>query len=681
MTEEHAREAGDHTSGAPYDPSNNHYDNPRETENTAYRDVNGLQTGVLNGIVNIGDNAGQVDLVARRATHVELRDVSDHFVRTRGLDEAEWILRRENLVILAGQDTGRTWAAMRLLCDVGVTAVATLNNQRALGSVREEELDPGLGYVWDVRDSADLPFREREVEECASVMRSSGCWLVVVLKDRGQAKDVARENTVGLDAPDPVEVALAAVRRHRPDDAEAPSSVVKNELSVALNPGDPPGKAAEAADLAIRVVEGELSPHDATQRVREDVSIAVARWFGDWTAREYPMALAVAVMEDEPYDEVVGLARKLDDAIRTAELPEDKNLRPRRVFDKPKAQILQDIRARVDERAHPRHQGLEEETVRFDRRGWAEALLCHAWQQHSSLEPILHEWLCWEISQHKARNALCTIIARVPAHEPLRVVSQLASRERWIDRKLAVQTLVNLAERHDLFPLVEQTLDQWAKSGGARQKWTAANVYGSSFGQRDFDDRHVLAQLAEIGLSSQQTPQKAVVGAVLTMLRQQEKRKMVIDHLVAWSDVRHRYEGLRQVSCGLTLWLVGIYTGEGLDFSSVSKEFRPQINTLFQRVLSDTEFGHHALEHLCDLTLRTRWSEESADKLIELASVIAPDLRWWRRRRAVKELVEQHPARRTDICRIFRTARGCQRRRKRRESGTRGMIRSLWTVL
>ncbi|MET1076008.1 MAG: hypothetical protein ABWY11_25410 [Umezawaea sp.] len=76
-------------------------------------------------------------------------------------------------------------------------------------------------------------------------------------------------------------------------------------------------------------------------------------------------------------------------------------------------------------------------------------------------------------------------------------------------------------------------------------------------------------------------------------------------------------------------------------------------------MLADSEFGPIALSALA---ADARWDEQSATELVELTSLITPDLRWCARREAELRLTRTHPTRRTWIQRTFRAARKAQRK-------------------
>lgn len=641
---------------------------PRQNQNVTHGDQQGgVQSGHITGNVTQHNHFGaeETHLVVLRRTDKEVEEVKQQFVEPGEYAEAKRLLDKQGVVVLCGRGSGRSYAARRLLVDCGATVLNEMNQQRKLHSVRQNELETGHGYVWTVSELPGRPFHNSEFEQCAGTMQAAGCWLVIVLDRPGQAPSGAVAQTVSLISPDPLEVALSALNWQAPDEAEEAGVVLKSQLLTGLEQGGPPEKAARAAELALQVHRGCLEADQALLHLREDAGTAVSRWFEEgWTVWEYSMALAVAVLEHRPYDEVVSHAVKLDEMVRTAQLPEGKKLRPRRVFEKPKDQLLHDIRCTPVKRDHPRHTGLNEETVRFAREGWAAAVLLHAWSEYHFLHEILHEWLCG-ISGIPARRALCLIIAHVPAHEPLRLVNRLVNDRKRSHRMLATTTMEALADHHDLLPLVQETLQGWAKFGGAYAKATAAAVYSSPFGQRDLEE--ALRQLTRIGKSQERTPQDAVIEGVLEMLRNSDHRERIVEAVVSWSGPRYQLTGLRPVSLSLALWLLGFTLRDRPGFADFADEFGPQARTLLRRLLGDLEFALIAVDHLSLLVLRAQWSEDTARKLVRLTSLIVPDLRWPHRHRGVSDLVRTHPQRKHEIRRIFRHARRHQRRHRRAE--------------
>lgn len=640
-------------------------DEPRYMPNVTHGDMHGVQTGDVNGNVNFygSVNSNQADLIVRYAAPQDIKDVRSEFVPPGRFTEALTTLTREYVVVLCGEGTGRTFAAHRMLAhELGITKIADMNRARSLGSIRESELETDTGIVLDVRGSRDRPFTDRDFTQCLNVMRDARCRLVILLDDSSQASTSALKHTVGLTPPAAVEVAQAALRR-RGHVGEALLHTIKNDLAPALEDAAPE-KAVLAADLAVQVQAGDLDVTAAIASLKEEVTEAVARWFEDKDVRAHAYSFAVAVLENQPLEHVMQRAWALDQDIRKARLPEDGKLRPRCVLDKPKDEMLREIRAKTEVRAHPKHKDLFEETIRFERHDWASGVFKHVWRQYPAAQEILRDWMCEDATLDRfgeeSVHAVCEVVRTVPAHEPLSIVENLGSHRQLGRRALAARALEVLMDDDLVRPLVEKTLEKWIKRGNAYQKWTVARVYSSDFGRRDLGTS--LEKLTEIGKSKLYTPQNAVVAGLLRMLVNEKIRGIAIETVVSWTGAKYRRTGLQPITLALALWVAGFYEQRRDYFIEFGKAFPKHVRDLLKHALADEEYGTYLLEHLSDLALHARWDAQKAAELVRLTRLIAPDLAWWRRRDAVEAVCFQHPTKRSEIQRIFRIARKVQKK-------------------
>lgn len=654
-----------------------------EAFNQAGRDMNGVQTGSVYGdIINMRGSSEGPELLVRIATEEEKGQVRAEFVRPEKFDEAERKIAINHVVLLCGKGTGRTFAGRRLLDSHGVTEIIDLNPDRLLGSISESDLRRGEGYLWDASELGGHPFTHWEFDRVAAMVRGLECRLVIVLDNRRQAPAEAARYIVSLTPPDPVEVAVAILDHRCSDAGEQAKQVLKCDLASALAAGDPPQKAVRAALLAMEVAEDKRTAADALRALSEDIEDVVAASFESWSTTEYSMSLAVALLEHHSFDEVAAYARKLDDMIRQAELPKDIPLPPQQMFAMSRNKLLNDIHAVVDKREHPRRPGLYEETVRFARQDWADAVLRHVWREYYVAQTVLRDWMCaptlLERFRGASERALCTLITGVPAHDSLRLVDHLASRHSVAQRELAVRVLNRLADAHGLRPSVEQILEQWVSFGSVYRHWTAALVYGSSFSQHDLDQ--ALVQLTCLGHSSNERVQNAVVQGVLDLLSRRDARDRVLNTVVAWLSRSSftRSDGLHTVALAVAMGVVGFSSESApvtADSALLAEAYPEQVCVLAEAVFDDQQFGPIALTKLswlarmADLELRREsdWSTMPASaQLLRLVSLLSPDLRWWARRRMAAALGRQYPTKRTEIRRIFRIAgklraRGAQR--------------------
>lgn len=644
------------------------------TVNQAGRDLNGVQAGSIFGSVTYHHHSASAipELMVRRATAEEMDQLHNHFIHPKGFGDANRILSCYHVVILYGKGAGRTFAGRRLLHDQGVSAVIDLNVDRVLRSIQDTDLRHNEGYLWDVGGSVDHPFTDWEFHHVASLMREASSWLVIVLDSRRQAPGEASGHTVKLSPPEPLEVAMTSIDLLSNTLAEQAKQVLKRDLSAALTEHDPPQKALRAALLAVDVADGKLGTADALQSLNQEAENAVAIAFESWSLIEHSMLLAVALLEDQPLDEVVQHAKELDDLIRKAELPEDKPLRPRRIFATPTNKVLEEIRARTVVREHPRHPGLREKTVSFIRHDWAHAVLRHVWREYPVVHEVLGDWMCTPSLLARFRGgserALCTLITEVPAHDPLRLLDRLAARPTLAQRELVVGVLNRLAHTHNLEPLVEQTLEDWVESGTINRKWTAAVAYGSEFGQRN--PSYALRQLERVGRSNSSRVQSGVIRSLLVMLSRPETEKSAIEILVPWLwSFRHgQPDGLRMVALGVGIWATGFIRDPehvALDPASLAERYPEALRTLAEHIVCDSLLGPPAVAYLSRLMKRAELeqkrqlapsNDDASAELLRLVSLLTPNLRWSTRRKRANELAEQHPIRRSKIRRIFKMA-------------------------
>ncbi|WP_330271144.1 hypothetical protein OG205_28860 [Lentzea sp. NBC_00516] len=638
-----------------------------EKKNVTNGDMRGIQVSDITGDINYYASVAseKADLIVRYAAPQDIEDVRSEFVVPGGFAAAVSILRKESVVVLCGEGTGRTFTARRMLVDdLKITKIADMNRSRTIGSIREPELEQEAALVLDLRGTRDRPFTDLDFTQCLRVVKDAGCRLVILLDHLFQTPNSASKHAVALTAPSAVEVALATLRRRGHVDGPV-QLTIKGDLAAALE-GASPDKAVRAADLAVQVQEGEIEVAAAITSLKEEVTDAVARWFEDLDVRGHAYSFAVAVLENQPVEHVWQRAWALDQNIRKARLPDDGKLRPRCPLIQPSDQTLREIRATVEERAHPKHKDLKEETIRFERHDWARGVFMHMWRQYPAAQEILRDWMCEDATfdrfQAESVKAVCDVVRNVPAHEPLAVIENLASQRLYGRRALAARAMEVLMDDDIMRPLVEKTIERWTRYGNAYEKWTVARVYSSEFGRRNLTAS--LAKLTEIGKSEKYTPQNAVVFGVLSMLATKEIRGIALDTVVSWTGARYRRTGLQSITLALGLWVIGFYKHSQDYFVEFAEAFPKQVTDLFKHVLADPEFGELLLEHLGELAIHARWDEEKASELIRLTRLIAPDLSWWRRRDAVEAVIFQHPTKRSEIHRIFRIARKVQKARK-----------------
>lgn len=638
-------------------------DEPRYLLNVAQGDMSGVQTGDVNGDVNYYGNSKakpETELRARYASPEEVLDAQELFVTPGGFASARAALQANNAVVLCGKGTGRTHAARRLLTyESGLTTFVYLNRARPLDHLQPDELDEGTAYLLDLGGTNDRPITDWAFEQGLNVMRQARCLLVVLLDHREQTPVTAARHSYTLEAPPPVEVAQAALRRLEDVD-EAMLQVVKADLAPALE-GASPDKAVFAARLAVEVHKNQLTVTEALDKLQEEATDAVAHWFEKLDVRGHAYSFAVALLENHPYEHVLSRGWILDERIRAAALPIDRNLRPRGVLEQPKIKLLHDIAAATEIRKHPTIVGQTEETIRFQRQDWATAVFTYMWQQYPAAREILRNWMCDDTSE-EARDAVTraiyAIVTTVPAREPLALVEHLASQTAVGRRTIAVATLVRLTENARMRGPAEQAMHQWVEDGYAYPLWTVARVYSTPAPHRP--PHAVLDMFTKIGKSKKYTPQNAVVAGVLPLLLDESTQQVALDTVVSWTSPKYRRTGLPRVAIGLALWVIGFYKQSRALSAVLNAQHPHAVQILLDHVLNDDMFGPYVLRRMADRAKTATWDDDDATELVWFAQLVSPELGWWRRRAAVRRLCRRYPYMRSAIRRIFRVARRVQ---------------------
>jgi hypothetical protein len=648
-----------------------------EVDNKVSGDQTGTQAGVVHGDIKTTINYlkdNQSELLARSVNKEELREIREQFVPPEDIDRAAKILRDSHVVVLVGVDCGRTFAGRRLLDDQGCGRIVHLNRDRRVDSVKASELKSNDGYLWDLTEQGKRPFTGREFDDLAQIVRATpGCHLVMLLNDGDQVPAGVYPNCVKLKAPDPIAVATKTIRRRLAEQDTLAIKVLETDLAELLA-NAPPYKAVHIADLAIRVADGTLTVEKAKKEISDDVDHAIAEiMVSEWRTIEFTMMLAIAVLEDEPFDDVARRARDLDDLVRKSELSDDKKLRPRPAFAKPKDELLAAIHARTYERDHPIYPDLKLLTARFERHDWAAAVLCRIWQQYHVDRGLLLSWMCGIGFTDASVRALCTLITRVPAHDPLHELGELVMKDSYTKWTLAGRTLAALEDDHDLRPLVEKTLTDWVDSKLVGKRCAAAITYGVRFDQADPEE--TFAQLGKIGRHRNVRIHETVGGTMLHLLSKTDHVHLLLRTVVSWSDDRRSVrdnDGLRALGVDIGTYLLRLRPDD--DFKEIktnpvmlAADYPDECRRLIKRIVADPDFGPIALSMLYELTywypllsIDEQARVRAAD-LLRNVRLLVPDLRWWRRIRAVADLCRSLPTHRQQIRRIMRIARRIER--------------------
>lgn len=642
-------------------------------QNTVTGDLqDSVQAGVV-GTINYYKVYDKVDLFARQVNDVELADVRTQFLSPENFEHAEHILKTNQVVLLLGVGAGRTFAGRRLLDGQACNRIVHLSPERSMGSVGEGDMRPGDGYLWDLSEQGARPFKGWQFARIRQFVQQTGhSRLVIVLNDRSQVPPDADGLWVELRPPNAVAVGEAAIDRDWSKGDDKPRRILVEEFANLLPPDAAPERALLAADLAMRVADG-LDLSEAKRDFEQGFGREVAEIMAEsWDSMEYTLMFTVALLQNEPFDEVIAEAYNLDESVRRKELREGKKLRPRKAFAKPNDQLLRTIGARTDMRDNPSHPGLKVETVRFARRGWAEAVLCRIWRYyHVDHDELIH-WMCGSRMSERHFGAsvwaLCTLISKVPAGDRLRELHRLVRRGRFYNWRLAAATLVRLEGERGFRDLVRQALAEWSTSDIAYEKCAAVVFYGYRFDRSD--PQLAMAKIAEIAREKMPSVHDTTVGTVLRLMTSADQLKVVLRSVVAWVDdgksARDK-DGLRFAALEIGAYMLRLTSAArslklDLDPVDIAERYPDECRLLVERIMDD---DHYSRDLIHELLVLAEWHQfiaedknarQDATELVRITRLLVSDLRWRGRHRVVAQLCRQHSTLRPQLRRIFRTA-------------------------
>lgn len=658
------------------DPSGGRVPAPTQNENTGSM-TNSMQVGIIDTF-QMSSGVERPRLIARIASDDELDQARAFFVVPDNFAKAEHVLRSERVVILMGEGCGRSYAGLRLLSDPRYCRVSWLDPDRLMNSVDDGELEPTHGYLWDLGGTGNSePFTDSAFTHmCGLISSAPGCRLVIVLDDASHVPPGAASVRVDLGSPDPIAIAEGYIARSSPAAPEKALSVLREHLAGLMAVGTSPANAQYAASLALRVTDGQLEPVTAQQEFTEGIDRELAHIMDEsWSSMEYTMMCAVALLHDEPFEDVIDAQRELDDKVRTDELPEGKPLRPRRAFAKPNDRLLAAIHATTEDRDNPSHPGLRVQTVRFVRSGWADGVLSRIWQHYHIEHQLLMDWMCnvRMITNHfgSAVRALTSLIRNVPEQDRLKALDRLASNggtSRW---HLAAATLSRLEKIDELRTIAQETLAEWT-TGSPHRKCAAAVYHGRQF---DATPQLSLDHLTEIARDRSRSVHNVIVGTLLTHLIASDHRDLILRSVVSWLDDKRQLldqDGLPDVALDLGRYVLRLTKDKQknelpLDPLAVISDYPVECQQLVRGILSDAEYGPEAIEVMDYYATLYRYFGDDAEyrddvvRSARLVELLAPGLRWWGCRALRARLRAQHPGSDTQVQRVIRCARRVHR--------------------
>ncbi|MBB5906966.1 hypothetical protein [Actinoalloteichus hymeniacidonis] len=596
------------------------------------------------------------------------------FIEPGGYEDARRLLSRTGVMALRGEGSGREFAAKRLLAEYRPRVVVELDPHRTL--TVEPRFEQGHAYLWELcAVNGHSALSEPGFRRLASAVRAKGGLLILIPDDAFYLPSELDSTQVRLSPPAAMDVFSAIVGHRDACRAEEIISLAKENEEDLLRPGTSPGRAVQVADALMAAGADPIRIRETLDSFRGHRNATVERWFSvERTPMEISMAIAVAFFENRAMDPVYDLARSLLEAINKAQQSID-GVPPATIpiFETSRSGLLRRIEARGDIIEHPRHPGLQDETVRFLSSERGAAILTYVWRHYDRVRPVLLDWMSAPNFPTEFRlacvNALCLVTKDVPAHRPLDRIRSLASHQRLSSRELAAQALRRLARNPQLTEMVETLVDDWVHNDTkVMVRTTAALMLSTSYGKENLPKS--LQRLARLAQAPNPQLRNNVVRSLLVLLADEKSRSAVLTALSRWTDPAVNRAGQQQVAFATFLWALGfnpqddriLLTGPppDVDASRTAQQTESLTATLLTRLVHDPSvFGDEAISQISTLA---GGHEIHEARLCRMMRLVLPDSRWWPRTKFRWAYVTRFPQRGLQMARILQAYGRADRR-------------------
>jgi hypothetical protein len=466
--------------------------------------VGGGHIGVLNitTVSGADDRRGQAPGPVRREVMAEL---TGRYALVTGYDTLVRQLTSTRLLVLRGAPgTGRTTTGLRLLAKLTDT-VARFGPDTDLRALTAADMEPHSGYLQDLSIGPHSPLlTPAQVDRLRDYLAERGCYLVLVAPHDIRYRDSFDGYIADCPLPDPQEVFRRAIDyeiRRRPGQEELLRKLAANaEPDGATGPQTP----AEVHWLVAHLISVEATDYPAADLSLLNSDLAsryVSAWFeplaglpatseGDEPVRLAAFRIALAVLNDSPFDLVAEAAEDLAERILIARSPRRTPGRP--VFARHREDYVANSRASVVPGSVKFITATAPASlIAYDDDRLPLAVLRHVWAMHNLREPLLS----WLEHLNDDRRPLAYMRAALAIglltswdfsytfHERIEpwARSSEVPRRRWT----AAVALDEASRNDEVRPVVREMLEAWCEKGTFEQRWTGAIALGYDLGMQD----------------------------------------------------------------------------------------------------------------------------------------------------------------------------------------------------
>lgn len=471
------------------------------------------------GVLNITAASGGQDRRGQAAGPVRLEVITELINRYAPVEGYETFVKRLSstrlLVLRGAPGTGRTTTGLRLLAKLA-DKVARFSPDTDLSELNADRLEPQSGYLLELNfGSGPLPPTPAQADALRGCLTERECYLVLIAPHDIRYRDGLEGYIADCPLPDPRTVFDQAIEyeiRRRPDQEQAVRHIAAH--------AQPNGSAGPQTPSEVLWLIAHLMATPAATYAPADLDLLngrlaaryVAAWFeplaglpvtaeGDEAVRLAAFRIALAVLNESPFDLVAEAAEDLTERVLIARSPRRTPGRP--VFAHYREDYVANSRASIVK-------GLVKfinasapaSLVAYDDDRLPLAVLNHAWAVHNLRAPLM-SWLETLSSDRRPLVYMRAALAiglltswdfSYAFHEQIEPWARSKKpRRRWI----AAVALDEASRNDKVRPVVREMLEAWCEKGTFAQRWTGAVALGYDLGLRD--PAKALTELRKLG--------------------------------------------------------------------------------------------------------------------------------------------------------------------------------------
>jgi hypothetical protein len=471
------------------------------------------------GVLNITQAAGAYDRQGQAPGPVRTDIIDELSSRYAPVDGYETFVRQltsTRLLVLRGAPgTGRTTTGLRLLAKL-TDNVARFSPDIDLRALTTADLDPESGYLLELNPgSASLPPTPAHVDRLRGYLAECECYLVVVAPHDIRYRDSFDGYIADCPLPDPQQVfdQIVGYEIGRQPDKEQ----ILQQIAICARPS---GSTGPQTPSEVRWLVAHLMSTATANYASAELELLhsdlvgryVSAWFeplaglpatseGDESVRLAAFRIALAVLNENPFDLVAEAAENLTERILIARSPRRKPGRP--VFARHREDYVANSRASIKPGSvRISNAYAPASLVTYDDDRLPVAVLRHVWAVHNLRDPLL-SWLeslgnDFRPEMHmRAALAIGLLSSWDFSYTFHKRIEPWAKSEDSRSRWIAAVALDEASRNDEVRPVVREILEEWCDEEDFALRWTSAMALGYGLGLRD--PAKALKELRKLG--------------------------------------------------------------------------------------------------------------------------------------------------------------------------------------